>query len=42
MKNSRIVIVIVSLYIDDLLVIGSDDIQIEMLKQEMMKVFEMR
>ncbi|KAA0039658.1 Retrovirus-related Pol polyprotein from transposon TNT 1-94 [Cucumis melo var. makuwa] len=41
MKKSNTAIVIVSLYVDDLLVIGSNDIQIEMFKQEMMMMFKM-
>ncbi|XP_038885855.1 uncharacterized mitochondrial protein AtMg00810-like [Benincasa hispida] len=40
-KKSSGDIVILSLYVDDLLVIGSDGAQIEVFKQEMMKVFEM-
>ncbi|XP_038885821.1 uncharacterized mitochondrial protein AtMg00810-like [Benincasa hispida] len=40
-KKSSTAIVIVSLYVDDLLVTGSDDVQIEIFKKEMMKVFEM-
>ncbi|XP_022141781.1 uncharacterized protein LOC111012065 [Momordica charantia] len=40
-SKSSTAIVIVSLYADDLLVIGSDNVQIEVSKQERMKVFEM-
>ncbi|XP_022151647.1 uncharacterized protein LOC111019555 [Momordica charantia] len=40
-KKAGTTIVIVSLYVDDLLVTGSDNNQIEVFKQEMMKVFEM-
>lgn len=40
-KKSCFEIVIVSLYVDDLLVTRSDDVQIEVFKHEMMKVFKM-
>lgn len=40
-KHTKSDIVIISLYVDDLLVIGSNVVLIEEYKREMMKVFEM-
>ncbi|PKI70590.1 hypothetical protein CRG98_009095 [Punica granatum] len=40
-KKAKEGVVIVSLYVDDLLVTGSDKNQVELLKKDLMKVFEM-